>query len=136
MSDQRLETLLNAWADDERAAPLAGDEFLSRVRAERSRRRTVVLGSIGAGLALAASLALVAWIGLSASTTPTPPDHQLADAPVSAPAPVVVAASWVEPSESTMANLWRLNETRGLDDLILPRADSVAWTRTVSPLGR
>lgn len=136
MPDHRLDTLLNAWADDERAAPLEAGEFLARVRAERSHRRTVVLGSIGAGLALAASLAIVAWIGVKGPSAPAPSDHQLADAPPAVPTPVAVAASWVEPSESTMANLWRLNESRGLDDLILPRADSVAWTRTVSPLGR
>ncbi|MBX3354026.1 MAG: hypothetical protein KF684_13940 [Phycisphaeraceae bacterium] len=138
MPDERLDTLLHAWAEDERAAPLAGDAFLSRVRAERSRRRAVVLGTVGAGFALAASLAIVAWLGFSAPAASPPSDHQRADAPLSPsePAqPVVVAASWIEPSESTMANLWRLNESRGLDDLILPRADSVAWTRTVSPLG-
>lgn len=120
-----------AHARDQGVTGPADEVFLARVRNERSRRRRPMIAAIGAGLALAACAALAVVV---LRPVPTPPVPQ-AEEPTVAEAPPE-RGTVIEPAKATLATLLRLNADGDLDSLVLSRADCVAWTRAVSPLGR
>ena len=125
---------LNEWADAELAELSRGranDAFLARVRAESDRCKRPVIAIIGAAVALAACALLAFVLFPSAPSAPPAPQTVIIDV-----APNHRAQEWIEPSAATLATLTRLNSGGDLDALVLSRADCVAWTRTVNPLGR
>lgn len=74
---------LDAWGQGERSRLVAPPEpFIRQVRAARGpqERRRVVLRVIE-GLALAAAIALVAYVAMRPSPAPTPRQEQVADLP-------------------------------------------------------
>lgn len=133
--DERAQDMLANWRAGEAADVSTGradGAFVARVRQEHHRRRRPVIAIIGVTAALAAC-ALLAFVLFPTSQNTTPP----ARAPVIADSePIKPVQEWIEPSAATLATLTRLNASGDLDSLILSRADCVAWTRTVSPLGR
>jgi hypothetical protein len=133
--DERAQDMIENWRDGESADVSTGRAdaaFLARVRREHHRRRRPVIAIIGVATALAAC-ALLAFVlfPTSPSAAPTPNAPVIADAE-----PVRPVQEWIEPSAATLATLTRLNASGDLDALVLSRADCVAWTRTVSPLGQ
>lgn len=135
MDDHALSTLAE-WGERETSGAASGradEAFLKRVREERSRRRRPVIAVFGAATAIAAC-ALLAFVLFPQSPAPTQPSAPiLANATPPRPAPTSI-----EPASATLATLMRLNAGRDdldLDSLVLSRADCVAWTRTISPLG-
>ncbi len=133
--DNRDRDTLNNWADDELAELSRGradDAFLARVRAEHTRRIRPVIAVIGVGIALAAC-AILAFVLVPNTPIAPPPASQTVIVDV---APRPSAPDWIEPSAATLATFSRLNAGGDLDSLILSRADCVAWTSGVSPLGR
>ncbi len=132
--DERAQTMIENWRDGESADVSTGRAdaaFLARVRQEHRRRRRPVIATIGVFTALAACALLAFVLFPSASPAPSAQPPVIADAE-----PVRPVQEWIEPSSATLATLTRLNASGDLDSLILSRADCVAWTRTVSPLGR
>jgi Rieske Fe-S protein len=133
--DNRDHDTLKNWADVELAELSRGradDAFLARVRTEHARRKRPVIAIIGVAAAIAAS-ALLAFVLFPAAprATPAPGAPIIADAE-----PIRPVQESIEPSAATLATLTRLNAGGDLDSLVLSRADCVAWTRTVNPLGR
>lgn len=133
--DERAQDMIENWRDGESADISTGRAdaaFLARVRHEHRRRRRPVIAIIGVAAALAAC-ALLAFVMFPSAPRPTPasPTPIIADAE-----PIREVEEWIEPSAATLATLTRLNASGDLDSLVLSRADCVAWTRTVSPLGR
>ncbi len=131
--DNRDHDTLTNWADAELAELARGranDAFLARVRVEQTRRKRPVIAMIGAVSALAAC-AILAFVLYPSTPVAPPPQTVIVDV-----APNPTAQEWIEPSAATLATLTRLNASGDLDSLVLSRADCVAWTRTVNPLGR
>jgi hypothetical protein len=133
--DERAQDMIENWRDGESADVSTGRAdaaFLARVRQEHRRRQRPVLAIIGTAAALAAC-ALLAFVLFPSAprATSVSPGPTIADAE-----PVRPVQEWIEPSAATLATLTRLNASGDLDALVLSRADCVAWTRTVSPLGR
>lgn len=133
--DERAQDMLANWRAGEAADVSTGradGAFVARVRQEHHRRRRPVIAIIGVTVALAAcTLLAFVMFPTSARTTPASPAPIIADAE-----PIRDVEEWIEPSAATLATLTRLNASGDLDSLVLSRADCVAWTRTVSPLGR